>query len=235
MLEKSQLQSQAPARIAEALKNFEFDAVLFDLDGTLIDSMPAIRQSLEVVCDRYFPEKPELIETAMTLVGLPLHGIMEIISDGLGNQDEMVALYREHNRALLKTIPFFPGVIHVLEGLRSKRIRTGIVTTKARDAAWTTIESLGAAHFFEVVITGDDVTKHKPHPLPLLTACSRLGVHPSKVMYIGDTPADVLSATAAGCISGGAMWGAVDLDALTASTPTICLESISELLHLSAQ
>jgi pyrophosphatase PpaX len=209
---------------------YSVDAVLFDLDGTLLDSMPAIRASLSHVCDRFFPEKEDLIDRAMTLVGLPLTGIMELLNEGQADVAEMVSVYREHNRPLLDAIPFFPGALEVIIALRERQIMTGIVTTKSQDAAWKSIEAHGAARYFDVVITGDDVTKHKPHPLPILTACQRLGIDPSKVMYIGDTVADIRSAAAAGCIGGAAEWGAVDLESLASSSPDLSLGSITHLL-----
>ncbi len=153
-----------------------YRTVLFDLDGTLIDSGAAILASFhhatETVLGRRFED-----EVVMASVGG--HGIhRQMAAFDPGRVDELVAAYRAHNLDLYGQIRLFAGVDSVLERLREDGRRLGIVTVKSRATVELTLELLPLGSYFATVVTGDDVEAHKPEPDGLLLALEQLGRGP---------------------------------------------------------
>ena len=154
-----------------------FETVLFDLDGTLIDSGPLILSSFQhatrTVLGREIPD-----EVLMENVGgYGIQAQMREFDEDLA--DELVRVYREHNTSVYRRVVSFPGVEPVLESLRSEGRRLGVVTVKGRATVDVTFDVLPLARYFETVVTGDDTERHKPDPQPLLLALERLGASPA--------------------------------------------------------
>jgi pyrophosphatase PpaX len=205
-----------------------FETVLFDLDGTLIDSGPLILSSFQhatrTVLGRELPD-----EVLMENVGG--HGIqaqMREFDEDLA--DELVRVYREHNTSVYRRVLAFPGVEPVLESLQREGRRLGVVTVKGRATVDVTFDVLPLERYFETVVTGDDTERHKPDPEPLLLALERLGASPAAAAYVGDSPFDIRAAKAAGMAAIAVAWGGIHpLSRLEAEGPDHVVQSPDEL------
>ena len=207
------------------------EAVLFDFDGTLIDTGPLILESFRYTAERFLDEVPP-DELLMRNVGVPLRTQMEALKPGSG--DEMVACYREHNHAVHDTLARpFPHVDEVLGEMRSRGVPMGVVTSKGRTAFGMGSRLIGLDRYIEVTVTADDVDLHKPHPKPLEVCAERLGIRVGRTMYLGDSVHDVTAALRAGSIAVAALWGGMFTEeALIASGPDYALQEIRQLLAL---
>jgi pyrophosphatase PpaX len=209
-----------------------FPVVLFDLDGTLIDSGPMILASFKhaarVVLGREVPD-----EWILAAVGGPgLHEQMRALD--ATRVDELERTYREHNAPLHADLRACTGIEDVLERLHAEGRRLGVVTAKRRATIQLAFDVLPIAGYFEVVVGSDDTERHKPHPDPILCALELLGARPEEAAYVGDSPFDVKSAKAAGVYAIAVTWGGIHAtDRLRAEEPDALVDSCEELLgHL---
>ena len=142
-----------------------------------------------------------------------------------------VECYRERYFALDIASEPFPGVVDTLDALRSDGFQLAIVTSKL---AWRATEELARAGLFgrfAAVVGWEDSERHKPEPDPLRVAMGRLGVGESgSIAYVGDTPADVRAARAAGCHAIGAAWGSLDADRVREENPDVLVEHPADVL-----
>lgn len=184
-----------------------FPVVLFDLDGTLIDSGPIIlasfRHATRTVLEREIPDEVLLAKVG----GSSLHEQMRAL-DPL-RVDELVHSYREHNEPLHDGLELFDGVRHVLGTLRREHRRLGIVTAKRRVSVDLAFARLPLAPYFDAVVTSEQTERHKPDPEPILLALERLGGAPADAAYVGDSPFDMVAARAAGVHGVGVTWGGI--------------------------
>ncbi len=207
-----------------------FPVVLFDLDGTLIDSGPMIVASMKhaarSVLGRDIPE-----EVLTAAVGGPgLFAQMQALAPE--RADDLVAAYREHNEPLHDELEAFWEVVEVLPRLRDEGRLLGIVTAKRRETVRLAFDRLpGLEDNFAVVITSDDTERHKPSPDPILAAIDRLGASPAGTAYVGDSPYDILAAKAAGAFAVAVGWGGIHADAvLEREQPDAFVRHAEELL-----
>jgi pyrophosphatase PpaX len=207
-----------------------FPVVLFDLDGTLIDSgamiIASMKHAAKAVLDREIPE--QVLSAAVGGPGLVAQ--MEALDPS--RVDDLVAAYREHNEPLHDELEAFWEVVEVLPRLRDEGRRLGVVTAKRRatvDLAFVRLPGLEAN--FDVVITSDDTERHKPAPDPILAAIDRLGAVPVDTAYVGDSPFDIRAAKAAGAFSVAVGWGGIHADELLArEQPDAFVRRAEELL-----
>ena len=182
-------------------------AVLFDLDGTLIDTLPDLHAAAcAMLNDLGRPPLP--LESIRAYVG---RGIPNLIKRVLANSlhvaedpnpppPEAVASYRRHYaRENGRNAKIYPGVLEGLASLRAQGVPLGVVTNKADTFIQPLLEQTGLSGYFEVLVGGDRLPKVKPDPMPLVWACGRLGVSPTEALFIGDSINDALAARAAGC------------------------------------
>lgn len=181
------------------------EVVLFDLDGTLIDTLDLIRESMRHTTATVLGEAlPD--DVLMHNVGVPLAVQMREFSQE--HADELLAVYREHNdRVHDVLVKEYPGVEGALEGLCAAGLRLGVVTSKLHRVAQRGLDRFSLGRFFEVLVGSDDVAVHKPDPFPLLHAARAMGVEPTACAYVGDSPHDMAAARAAGMAAMGATWG----------------------------
>ena len=182
-----------------------YPAVLFDLDGTLIDSgaiiLASFRHATQTVLRREIPDA----ELAALVGGSNIHDQMRSID--AAQVEELVRVYREHNEPLHDELEAFEGIEHVLAQLKREGRRLGIVTAKRRKTVELAFAVLPLERYFDVVVTSDMTERHKPDPEPVLTALERLGVGPAEAAFVGDSPFDVASGKAAGVFTVAVAWG----------------------------
>jgi pyrophosphatase PpaX len=205
-------------------------AVLFDLDGTLIDTVELIVRSFQHVAVQHLGtvlDRPTVVAT----IGRPLRECLEELAPGRGA--ELYATYTAYNHAhhdlLVQPVP---GMLEALPLLRERGYRLGLVTSKPRQGADLALVRYELGALLEVIVCLDDTARHKPAPDPLLHACERLGLTPAACLYVGDSTFDVLSARAAAMPVGAVLWGAGTAESLRRLGPSALLASPAELLEL---
>lgn len=199
---KLEARSQNPDRVAlGALPR----AVLFDLDGTLIDSIELIVRSFQHTTAQHLG-MPLPREAIIPTIGRSLTGELERISPG--NGAELLATYRTYMFANHDTyVTVYPGIFDMLAALHARGLPTGLVTSKARISAAPSFERFLLDREMSVVVVEDDTERHKPHPDPLLHAARLLDLPPASCWYVGDSTHDMIAARAAGMAGIAALWG----------------------------
>ena len=210
-------------------------AILFDLDGTLIDTHDIILSSMKHTVNDVSGFEATDAEL-MAGVGTPLFDqMLHFINGDEAKAEEMVAIYRRHNDAIHDDgVKSFPGTADALGKLREMGYPMGVVTSKRHHMAVRGLQKCGILDYFEFVMGSDDWPEHKPAPGPILHGCELIGCLPEECMYMGDSPYDIMAANAAGCISAAALWGMFPRSELEMQRPDIILEDISQLPALLA-
>jgi pyrophosphatase PpaX len=184
-----------------------FPVVLFDLDGTVIDSGAIILASMRHAAKEVLGAEPP-DELLMAAVGGPgLEAQMHALAPD--RVEELVTVYREHNEPLHDELACCVGVEDVLLRLKDEGRRLGIVTAKRRATVELAFNVLPLRHLFETVVGGDETKRHKPDPEPLLLAAERLNVDPRDCAYVGDSPFDIRAAKAAEMFAVAVTWGGI--------------------------
>jgi pyrophosphatase PpaX len=205
-----------------------FNVVLFDLDGTVIDSGAIILASMRHAAKEVLgTEVPD--EALMAAVGGPgLEAQMHALAPD--RVDELVSVYRAHNEPLHDGLVCCTGIDDLLVRLKDEGRRLGIVTAKRRATVELAFAQVPIAHLFDTVVGGDETERHKPDPQPLLLALERLEARPEDAAYIGDAPFDVQAAKAAGLFSVAVTWGGIHArERLEAETPDSIVDTPDEL------
>jgi pyrophosphatase PpaX len=206
-----------------------YPVVLFDLDGTVIDSgaiiLASMRHAVETVVGGEWTDQ----ELMKAVGGAGLEAQMAALDP---NQvDELVRVYRAHNAPLHDTLEYCADIDVVLPELKERGHRLGIVTAKRRVTVELAFARLPIEHLFETVVGGDETVNHKPDPEPLLLALERLGASARDAAYVGDSPFDMLAAKAAGLYAIGVSWGRIHTaDKLTDAD--VVVDRAEELLEL---
>jgi pyrophosphatase PpaX len=202
-------------------------ALLFDLDGTLIDTVALIlssfRHATNEVLGAALPD-----EVLMQNVGVPL--AIQMREFAPEHADELLRVYREHNSRIHDDmVAEYPGTRETLERMASRGFPMGVVTSKGTPMARRGLDAFGLGDFFEVLVTSDDVDIYKPDPYPLRYAAELIGIPVEECLYLGDSPHDMSAALAAGSVSVAALWGAFGPEAVLQPGPEYALSSIREL------
>lgn len=172
-------------------------AVLFDLDGTLIDGYPGIAASVNHVRGLHGLAPLSVAEVTRHVGHGPVHLLQHTV--GVGDSDANVAAYRAHHPTVLRSgTTVLPGVREALAALQARGLKRGICSNKPVEFTRELLTYLGLGDAFDVVLGPEDVGRHKPAPDMLLRAMQRLGVEPAQTLYIGDMTVDVETARAAG-------------------------------------
>lgn len=185
--------------------------MLFDLDGTLIDSGPIILASMQHSARVVLRREIAYEELAETVGGQGLVAQMrELDPDRV---DDLVEAYRAHNDPLHDTLEAFDEVLDILPRLRGEGRRLGIVTAKRHRTVALALDRFPSlASYFDVVIAHEDTDRHKPQPDPVLAALARLEAGPGEAAYVGDSPFDIQAAKAAGVFAVAVGWGGIHAD-----------------------
>jgi pyrophosphatase PpaX len=184
-----------------------YSTVLFDLDGTLIDSggmiLASFRHATRTVLAREIPDE----ELVAAVGGSSIQEQMRSFDPD--RADELVRVYREHNTPLHDQLEAFPGVHDLLERLRDEGRRLGVVTAKHHRTVRLAFDRLDIGRFFDAVVAADDTNRHKPHPEPVLHALALLDAEPAEAAFVGDSPFDMQAGKAAGVFTVGVSWGKI--------------------------
>ncbi len=206
-----------------------FPVVLFDLDGTVIDSGSIILASMRHATRTVLAREVEDEVLMAAVGGSGLAEQMRLLDED--RVDELVACYREHNEPLHSELAECAGMTEVLDTLKREGRRLGIVTAKRRVTVDLAFSHLPLEHFFDVVVGSDDTDRHKPDPKPLLHALDRLGARPDQAAYVGDSPFDIRAAKAAGVQAVAVTWGGIHhRERLEAEEPDAIVSDTEELL-----
>ena len=207
-------------------------AVLFDNDGTLVDTyeliMSSYRHATREVLGEALPD-----EMLSAKIGQPLAVQVLDFTDDPEKQEALVKAYRAHNGLWHdKTVTAFPGALDALRRLTQAGLALGVVTAKRHALAWRGLEIVGAAPYLSCLVGADDCTPSKPDAAPVLMACRTLGVAPSACAYVGDSPYDIQSGNAAGCLTVAVTWGMFPEERLRAENPALVCATFEELVDL---
>ena len=194
----------------------KIDLVLYDLDGTLQDSVPLIVESFQKAYEAVLGECTRSVEDLKSYIGRPL-------GDSFERHDKETA-------DKLVEADLFPGIAESLAGLKAKGLHQGIVTAKRKSSAMVTIDLLDIAKFFDVMVFGEDTERSKPHGDPLVEAARRFGTDDMKrVLYVGDAASDLLSAKDCGALFALVDWTMMPKDEIGKLGPDYVLSSLDEI------
>ncbi len=193
-----------PISVAEPVA---VSAVLFDLDGTLLDTLPDLHAAACAMRrDFGLPDLP--LDAIRSYVGRGIPNLVKrVLAASLDVADEaepppqeaLDSFRRHYARENGRNVHCYPGVLEGLEMLKAKAMPMAVITNKAGAFTLPLLELTGLAGYFEVVVSGDLLPKAKPDPMALIWACGRLGVSPAEALFIGDSINDFLASRAAGC------------------------------------
>jgi pyrophosphatase PpaX len=206
-----------------------FSTVLFDLDGTVVDSgaiiLASMRHATREVLGRDYSD-----EELLRAVGGPgLEAQMHALAPE--HVERLVDVYRAHNYPLHDELEACAGMEDVLVRLRGEGRRLGIVTAKRGATVELAFARVPLGHLFETIVGGDETERHKPDPEPLLLAAERLRADPARTAYVGDSPFDVRAAKAAGMHAVAVTWGRIHgRERLEAEEPDAIVDAAEELL-----
>jgi pyrophosphatase PpaX len=184
-----------------------FPIVLFDLDGTIVDSgwiiLASYRHATTTVLGRDYPD-----EVLLARVGA---GDLEeqMREFDAERSDELARAYREFYAPLHSELQAFPGMLELLRRLDKEGRTLGIVSAKRHDIVQLALDALGFGDTLDIVVGSDEAPRGKPHPDQILLALNRLGADPDQTAYVGDAPFDVAAAKAAGVHAVGVTWGGI--------------------------
>ncbi|HVM68704.1 MAG TPA: HAD-IA family hydrolase [Gaiellaceae bacterium] len=206
-----------------------FPVVLFDFDGTVIDSgaiiLASMRHATLTVLGREFED--EVLMAAVGGSGLVEQ--MRLLDES--RVDELVRVYRAHNEPLHADLACCAGMEDVLAALKQEGRTLGIVTAKRRETVALAFATVPIEHLFDIVVGSDDTERHKPDPDPILHALERLDAKPDDAVYVGDSPFDIRAAKAAGVHAIAVTWGGIHpRERLEAEGPDAVVSDTEELL-----
>jgi pyrophosphatase PpaX len=205
-----------------------FPVVLFDLDGTVIDSGAIILASMRHAAKEVLGAEPPDDELMAAVGGPGLEAQMHALAPD--RVDELVSVYRAHNEPLHEGLACCPGIDDLLVRLKDEGRRLGIVTAKRRKTVDLAFDQIPMAHLFDTVVGGDETERHKPDPEPLQLALERLDARPEEAAYVGDAPFDVKAAKAAGVFSIAVTWGGIHArERLEGEEPDALVDSAEDL------
>ncbi len=235
--------------------NQSFHAVLFDLDGTLLNTTQAIYESLKHTI-RHFTGTTPGQEELHPYMGLPILEQFSLLLPG--KETEACDLYETHNLAIHKEyVKPYPGAVRTLQKLKANGVKIALVTSKKRKTAVVGLEIAGIGHLFDATVFCDDTSENKPHPAPVLKALELLGyikpLRTFRVLMVGDSPWDINAARNAQHFlaelandtppsrlnraipviqTAGVTYGAYAKESIESENPDYVLDSISQVLDL---
>jgi len=204
-------------------------ALLFDLDGTLVDSIELILGSARYAFADFVGRAPS-DEEWRTSIGRPLQTVLREYASSDAEADRLLSRYREYQLAnhdrLMRP---YDGIVAALRGFAAAGHPMALVTSKSDWLALRALEFVGVADLFPVIVGCDTCVNHKPHPEPVENALARLDVSPENAIFVGDSPHDIESGRAAGVYTIGVTWGACTRAEMEASGADVVIDDVAQL------
>lgn len=204
----------------------EIELVLFDLDGTLIDTIDLIYLSFKHATTSVLNEnftKEKLLKN----IGRPLQDQMSVFSDE--RKEELIRSYHDYNfKNHDRMVAAYPNVPKFLSQL-SESSKIGVVTSKRRDLALRGMELCGLSGYIDEVVAMEDTTEHKPGSAPVLLALKKFNKEKDSCVFIGDSPFDIQAGKAAGVMTVAVLWGPFSKETLLKEKPDHIIHKIEEL------
>jgi pyrophosphatase PpaX len=206
--------------------------MLFDLDGTLIDSVRLILDSYHHTLKTHgFPARSD--EEWLRGVGTPLRVQFAKWADDPQVLEALITTYREYNLTHHdRMVSVYPGVVDAVRTIKPLGVRTGLVTSKNRQGALRGLALVRLEALMDVLVCADEVDNPKPHPEPVEKAVTLLGADPATTVYVGDSIHDMQSGRAAGVLTAAVLWGPFGRSHLEGARPDYWLERPEELVEL---
>jgi HAD superfamily hydrolase (TIGR01509 family) len=207
-------------------------AVIFDMDGTLVDTIPVYMAAYIKILkeDLNLPVEDEQVKSKF---GKKATDIMVELLEELGVETKegdvakIIDQIRDEFKAKIKELLVLPGVYGLLDGLRGK-YKMAIATSSRPYAVDVIVDKFDFEKYFDAVVTGDDVTHSKPHPEIFLEAAKRLGVDPEECIVVEDAVYGIEAAKAAGMKSLGVATGASTMEQLKKSEPDMLVKTLED-------
>lgn len=203
-------------------------AVLLDLDGTLIDTVPFILASVR----HAFADREACPTDADWIAGIgtPLRVQLAEWSRGPDDLEALVARYRAHQREHHDRMTrAYAGAVEAVRQLKAAGHPVAVVTGKLSEPAARSLRHVGLAPYVDALVGADACALHKPDPAPVLLALERVGRAPCEALFVGDSTVDVAAGNAAGVVTVAATWGACTRDALAAAGAAHAIDDVAEL------
>lgn len=212
------------------MENMKINTVLFDLDGTLINTNELIISSFLHTLNTYYPNQYKR-EDVLPFIGPSLHDTFSSIDKE--RVEEFIGCYRtfnhDHHDELVEE---YETVYDTVKTLREKGYKVGIVTTKIRETTEMGLKLTKLDSFFDVIVTIDDVENVKPHPEPIQKALHLLGAKPEETLMVGDNHHDIVGGKNAGVKTAAVAWTIKGRKYLESYHPDYVLEKMSDLLPI---
>lgn len=203
-------------------------ALLFDLDGTLIDSISLLLQSMEAAFAGR-THRPS-VTTWTAGIGKPLRVQLAEWASGDDDVEQLVQRYRDYQDHHLEALTTaYPHVIDVIAWARSRGHAMGLVTSKGRGMTERSLKEVGLAGMFDCEVTVESTTRHKPMPDPVLHALRALDIPTNRSLFVGDSTHDMQAGRAAGVLTAAATWGPFSREQLVVANPTYWLDTMLDL------
>jgi len=206
-------------------------ALLFDLDGTLIDSIELLLQSMNFA----FAQRRDGPTRAQWIAGIgtPLRTQLAEWSRDEAEADLLVTRYREYQNEHLETLASaYEGVLDTVTWARARGHATAIVTSKGKTMTARSLAHIGLTDAFDTIVTYEDTARHKPLADPVFFALNQLQLQPSQALFVGDSPHDMHAGRAAGVRTAAATWGPFTREELAPAHPTYWLTAMTDLLPI---
>jgi pyrophosphatase PpaX len=206
-------------------------AVLWDLDDTVLDTLEPRMEALAHAHRVVVGTETDPRELWRQHRGATIEAVgRDLVGD---DWPRFVGTFRDHYFGREVPVPVFDGVAAVLHDIVASGRSNAIVTAKVSWGATAELQRAGLLHYFAAIVGYDDTDAHKPDAEPVLAALQRLTIYdPDDAMMIGDTPADIGAAKAAGCRSVAALWGSIDRAAVLAMEPDHVAESPFDIAEI---
>lgn len=203
------------------------DTVIFDFDGTIVDSEGAVIEVARPVLSEYFGRDVKQNELSYLKGRAWIYVFMEWFP---GKHQEIYDRIVEAWFEKKPVLSAYSGIENVLEQLKDLGVDIGIASSRETKYIHELLSDLSLGGYFDAVVGQTDTERHKPDPAPLLLAASRMTADPENCIYIGDQPTDIAASRSAGMPSGGALWGTSEPEALLEAEPDFLFESPDNII-----